>query len=116
MDTRDVLFTVSTPCAEAAEVVCYRDTMEKHIIPNHGEISPELIISTLNSPDTVYVGTSNPDHLAFVNRGAISQNTGSPFVVFVNPLTSPQPLVVSACHRREYKKPRGHRIIWSPPV
>jgi hypothetical protein len=116
---RDILFTVTTPCADATEVVCYKDTMENHIIPNHGEVSHDLIVNTLNSPDVVYMGSSNPDHLAFINYNELSPS-GSPFAVFVNPSTKPKPLVVSACHRREYKQtkekePKEQRIVWSPP-
>lgn len=113
-DSREVLFKVFTPCPDASEVICYKDTMEKHISANHAEVSPELIINTLSCPDAVCIGNNNPDHLAFVSVGQANAVSTNPFVVFVHPSTEPSPRVVSACHRRDYKTIHEQRIIWSP--
>jgi hypothetical protein len=113
-DSREVLFTVSTPCPEASEVVCYKDTMEGHITANHSEVSQELIVSTLACPAAVCVGSNNADHLAFVNTSQESSLSASPFVVFVHPSTEPFPRVVRACHRRDFKRLHEQRIIWLP--
>lgn len=113
MSDRKTIIAVTTPYSGAAFVVCYEDTLTNKIIPANrvpGDPTP-YIVSALENPTAVCVGTTNPDYLAFVNQSEVSFGRQHPFVVFVNP-TGPQGVVASIGYRRDFKDLGPHNVLW----
>jgi hypothetical protein len=118
---RKPLFIVTTPYAPTAAVVCYQDTWETHI-PAVRRLDPgvqQVVVRTLSQPSVIVTGTTNPGYVAFVNQTDVTPNSGSPFVVFVDPkavnwLNKPMPAVASIGHRRDFRDITGHDVLWLP--
>jgi len=114
--TRQSLFIVTTPYEAAAEVVCYVDTYQYHLqlerqLPEMRQIAE----NSLEAPQAVVAGTSNPDYVAFVNQDVTSPGSGNPFVVFVDPKAQPMAAVASWGYRRDFKDLSRHTVLWLPP-
>jgi len=113
---RQPLFVVQTPYPATPKVVCFKDTWERKFVPA-GRVQQDtkrIVISTLEKPSAICLGTSNPGYLAFVNASDVSQGSGHPYVVFVDPNANLLPTVASIGPRREYKDLKEHTILWLP--
>jgi hypothetical protein len=110
---RQPLFVAETPYPETPKVVCYEDTYVNHIpASRRGPESREKAAKSLNQPNAVVKGTSNPGYVAFVNSDDSSNTQGSPFVVFVDPTGRPMPTVASMGHRRDFRELHRHEVLW----
>ena len=114
--TRQPLFIVTTPYEATPEVVCYVDTYQFHLqlerrLPDMLQIAEE----SLQSPQAVVAGTSNPNYVAFVNQEVTSPTSRNPFVVFVDPHAEPMAAVASWGYRRDFKDLSEHTVLWLPP-
>ena len=111
--TRQVLLTIATPFPGLPLVTLFSDTWRDHILPNRPYLTgrEDWISATLSSPSAVCAGSTNPSYLAFVNRTIVSARSGSPLVVFVDPLDQ---VVVSAGYRIDFHDLSQHRILWVP--
>ena len=111
--TRQVLLTTATPFPGLPLVTLFSDTWRDHILPNRPSLMERenWISATLSSPSAVCAGTTNPGYLAFVNRTIVSSGSGSPLVVFVDPVDR---VVVSAGYRIDFRDLGRHRVLWVP--
>ena len=95
-------------------MVVYQQTINIHMTPERLTDGWESNVSmTLQNPSFVCVGTTNPGYLSFINHEISSPRGGSPFVVFVDPESSPAPVVASFGYRRDFKDMANHTILWS---
>jgi len=118
METGRALFlTVLVPFLENKAVILYRDTVNFHIpVERRNPNIEQMITQTLVAPRFICVGTTNPGYICFVNDSFASKNTGSPFVVFVEPNSLPHPTIVSFGYRRDFKDMEKQMILWSNKV
>lgn len=113
---RTPAFVATTPYASVSQVVCYDDTWTTHI-PSIRRSSPDvmqIVTTTLQAPSVIVAGTTNPTYLAFVNQEVISERTGSPFVVFVDPSANPMPALASFSYRKDFRDLTRHLVLWQP--
>jgi hypothetical protein len=111
---RTILFLVVTPLQELGAVACYADAWRAKF--SHRAVdSLRKIRETLAAPTKIIRGTSNPDHLIFLNERILSAGSGAPFVVIIKPDGLPTPYVVSVGHRKDLKDQRRFETLWPAP-
>lgn len=112
---RDTYFVAQTPYEGAPIVACYVDTYDLHVPDNRK--TPETLgkaRTTLENPDVVVKGTTNPGYVAFVNSAVTGNTSASPMVVIVDPTGEPTAAVASLGQRRDFKDLSGHEVLWPP--
>jgi len=68
-------------------------------------------METLSFPLAVCAGTTNPGYVAFLSQNLASPGSGSPFVVFVDPVAR---AVATAGYRADFRDLERHRVLWLP--